>query len=400
MRKTCRMIGLSRHNSRRIVKELTKYVSMVFIELWEDIVEEEKWSLSRTFMDVFPQETDKSEEKNLVFATGEDIFCWLPFIVYLDRKTHLIQMWSDSRSSYYEVSLRILTEELEEILCVDRRQRVTLLELDSYWSWEIQVLEGLCRKPAKKFPSFANNLHSVVCKEGIPRREISLHGFLVLNWLNHSIAGGEGSFIVSQYSSVCRTGKYEHVIEEISPLTRFARDDSEMIALYPKSSIGHFVFIFWLWARLFAHVPFWRNIVSIKNWLKEYLSELQSERPFWLSKRGFLCPARIMRIAGIDENRDGFTECWFSWAIITYHDLEILRNFYLFIWIMFELVEGEVHLLGIVLLLPEVPNYFEDSMQLRIDCNLKTNYPTSSHRTEKLSIQAIKNPPEFWGIFE
>jgi hypothetical protein len=152
-----------------------------------------------------------------------------------------------------------------------------------------------------------------------------------------------------------------------------------MIALYPKSSIGHFVFIFCLWAGLFAHIPFWRNIVSIKNWLKEYLSELQSERPFWLSKRGFLCPARIVRIAGIYEDRDGFTECWFPWAIITYHDLEILRNFYLFVWIMFELVEGEVHFSCIVLLLSKVPNHLDDktgdSFIISYKLRLKTNDP-------------------------
>jgi hypothetical protein len=74
------MIGLSGHNRRSIREELAEDMCVIFIELWENIVEEEEWFFSGVFLHIFAEESDKSEEENLIFPSREDIFRRTPMM--------------------------------------------------------------------------------------------------------------------------------------------------------------------------------------------------------------------------------------------------------------------------------------------------------------------------------
>lgn len=116
-----------------------------------------------------------------------------------------------------------------------------------------------------------------------------------------------------------------------------------MITLYPKCSIRHLIFIFWLRTGHIAHIPFWWTIFSIKNGLKKYFTELKTKSPFWLAKRWFLFPARVMRITRIDQDWYSFTEGWLPRTIITHHDLKRCFERKCLIFVVLELIEWEFH---------------------------------------------------------
>ncbi len=51
---------------------------MISIEFREDIIEEKEWIFPGNLSDIFSEQSDKSQKKNLIFPTREDIFRWLP----------------------------------------------------------------------------------------------------------------------------------------------------------------------------------------------------------------------------------------------------------------------------------------------------------------------------------
>lgn len=108
------MIGLSGHNCSCICEELTENVCVIFVEFWEDIIEEEEGSFSGVFLHIFPEQSDEREEENFIFPSREDIFGSAPCPIYLDWKTNLIKVRANRRSSHHEVSLGVVGEEIQK----------------------------------------------------------------------------------------------------------------------------------------------------------------------------------------------------------------------------------------------------------------------------------------------
>lgn len=131
------MVWLGSHDGRGICEELAENLDMISVEFWENVIEEKEWIFSWNFSHIFPKESDKSQKKNLILTTREDVFRRRPSVIYLDWKTDLIQMWANSGSSDDEITFCIFSEEFQEMLLVDYLQSVTFSEFDFYWSREL-----------------------------------------------------------------------------------------------------------------------------------------------------------------------------------------------------------------------------------------------------------------------
>jgi len=130
------MIWLCRHNGCRILEKLTKNLCVVRIQFREDIVEEKEWFFPRNFLHIFPQETYKSEQQNLIFSPRENIFCEFPSMIDFYSEIDFIEMRSNSCSADDEITFCIVCEEFEKMFFCYLSERMPFEEVYLDESWE------------------------------------------------------------------------------------------------------------------------------------------------------------------------------------------------------------------------------------------------------------------------